>query len=72
MPKTHARKIVLPLAAYPNIPRRAWWEALVGSGGKEHSRLLYGSGCTAITLKTDTGVRARASRAHTSLFAHNP
>jgi hypothetical protein len=47
-------RIPLPAAA-PGV----WWSAIIGAGGSKQRRMLQGSGCTVMSLKTDSTVRMR-------------
>jgi hypothetical protein len=44
------------------VPQKCWFNALVGPGGQAQQRLIKGSGCHAISLRSDTDeVRERCS-----------
>jgi hypothetical protein len=47
-----------------DLPRGCWFDALVGVGGQAQRRLIKGSGCHAISLRSGTDeVRARRDSA---------
>ena len=51
-------RVAVPSAAqYPEVPRRQWWEAFVGTGGASQKRLLRDSGCTSMSLKSSAEAR---------------
>ena len=47
-------RVDVPSEAHDCVPQRCWFDALVGRGGEAQRRLIKGSGCHAISLRSDT------------------